>query len=369
MNRKAMAVVITAAMCAVAFSQTSDVKRKLLEKYPAADLNKDGVLSDEELQELKKTVRKSGGPAALDAGGISSTARPAKEQKEARRSAKMRVPPTFTDAAYGPYERNRLDFWKAASQGPAPVMVLIHGGGFSGGDKSFWYSHPLLSHCYEHGISVAAINYRLIKTDPYPAPMHDGARAVQFLRHNAGKWNLNPKLFGATGGSAGAAMSLWIGFHDDMAEPAGEDPVRRESTRLAAMAVQGAQTTLDPREIRKLIGEAAARHAALEPFYGLASEELQTERAFRLFRDASPVTHLAAGDPPVLLLYGEPDVPLPPDAKPGQGIHHPRFGLFLKERMDQLGIECELRYPGDGRGETAGPKLLAGFLIRHLTRN
>jgi acetyl esterase/lipase len=281
---------------------------------------------------------------------------------------KFSRPPDLANVSYGPHERNVLDLWKARADRPAPLVIFIHGGGFRAGDKSA-LNPVLLDLCLDAGISVAAINYRLSQHAPYPAQMHDGARAVQFLRHNAGKWNLNPKLFGATGGSAGAAMSLWIGFHDDMAEPAGDDPVRRESTRLAAMAVQGAQTTLDPREIRKLIGEAAARHAALEPFYGLGSEELQTERAFRLFRDASPVTHLAAGDPPVLLLYGEPDVPLPPDARPGQGIHHPRFGLFLKERMDKLGIECELRYPGDGRGEIAGPKLLAGFLIRHLTRN
>ena len=298
---------------------------------------------------------------------LAVVALPARGQNKAARG-KLSRPPDLANASYGPHERNVLDLWKARADRPAPLVIFIHGGGFRAGDKSA-LNPVLLDLCLDAGISVAAINYRLSQHAPYPAPMHDGARAVQFLRHNAGKWNLNPKRFGATGGSAGAAMSLWIGFHDDMAEPAGEDPVRRESTRLAAMAVQGAQTTLDPREIRKLIGEVTARHAALELFYGLGSEELQTERAFRLFRDSSPVTHLAAGDPPVLLLYGEPDVPLPPDAKPGQGIHHPRFGLFLKERMDQLGIECELRYPGDGRGEIAGPKLLAGFLIRHLTKN
>lgn len=281
---------------------------------------------------------------------------------------KLSRPPDLANVSYGPHERNVLDLWRARADRSAPLVIFIHGGGFRAGDKSA-LNPVLLDLCLNAGISVAAINYRLSQHAPYPAQMHDGARAVQFLRHNAAKWNLDPKRFGATGGSAGAAMSLWIGFHDDMAEPAGDDAVGRESTRLAAMAVQGAQTTLDPREIRKLIGEAAARHPGLALFYGLASEELQTERAFRLFRDASPVTHLAAGDPPVLLLYGEPDVPLPPDARHGQGIHHSRFGLFLKERMDKLGIECELRYPGDGRGEIAGPKLLAGFLIRHLTRN
>ncbi|MGH9660081.1 MAG: alpha/beta hydrolase, partial [Bryobacteraceae bacterium] len=140
-------------------------------------------------------------------------------------------------------------------------------------------------------------------------------------------------------------------FHDDLAEPRSDDPVRRQSSRLSAMAVQGAQTTYDPREIGRLIGGAAARHPALEPFYGLSGDELKSERAFRLFADASPVTHLTRDDPPAFLFYAEPDGPLPADAKPGQGIHHPRFGAFLKERMDRLRIDCVVRHRDQYKGE------------------
>src|SRR5206468_2780612 len=130
-------------------------------------------------------------------GGAKPTTRPTKDQKAARRVSRMRVQPTFTDIAYGPFEINRLDFWKAPSTAPTPVLVLIHAGGFTGGDKSFWYSHHLLSDCYQHGISVAAIDYRLIKTDHYPAPMHDGARAIQFLRSKAADWNIDPTRIAA----------------------------------------------------------------------------------------------------------------------------------------------------------------------------
>ena len=90
--------------------------------------------------------------------------------------------------------------------------------------------------------------------------MHDGARAVQYLRWRAKEWNLGPKAFGTTCGSAGAGISLWIGFHDDMADPRSDDPVKRQSTRLSAVGVMAAQTTYDPRVIAKIIGEAAARH-------------------------------------------------------------------------------------------------------------
>lgn len=274
-------------------------------------------------------------------------------------------PPDISDFAYGPHERNVLDLWRARTGQPAPLVIYIHGGGFRAGDKR---SLPpaLLKALLDKGISVAAINYRFSQHAPYPAPMHDAARAVQTLRLHAREWNLDTSAFGATGASAGAGISLWLGFHDDMADARSPDPIRRQSTRLSAIAVAAAQTTYDPRVIAKIVGEAAARHPALEPFYGLYGEQLKTEKAYRLFADASPITHLTADDPPVLLLYFEPDKPLPAEAKPGDGIHHPRFGLFLKERMDKLGIECRLRYPGDG-----GPPIdlageIAAFFARHL---
>jgi acetyl esterase/lipase len=274
-------------------------------------------------------------------------------------------PPDIADVAYGPHERNVLDLWKAPSPRPTPLVIYIHGGGFRAGDKRT-LPPALLQRLLKAGISVAAINYRFSQHAPYPGPMEDGARAVQYLRSRAREWNLDGKAFGATGASAGAGISLWIAFRDDMADPQSPDPVHRQSTRLQAVAVAAAQTTYDPREIARIVGEAAARHPALEPFYGLYGDQLKTERAYRMFADASPVTHLTRDDPPVLLLFFEPDTPLPPDAKPGDGIHHPRFGLYLKERMDRLGIECSLRYPGDGGPPIDLAAEMTAFFRKHL---
>ena len=109
-------------------------------------------------------------------------------------------PPHVANAAYGPHERNVLDLWKAPSNRPTPLVIFIHGGGFSRGDKG-GLSPVLLSECLRRGISVAAINYRYSTQAPYPGPMMDSARAIQFLRNRAAEWNLDPKVFGATGGS------------------------------------------------------------------------------------------------------------------------------------------------------------------------
>src|SRR5262249_34910459 len=141
-----------------------------------------------------------------------------------------RPAPTHQDVKYGPHERNILDFWQAESKEPTPVLVSIHGGGFVQGDKNV--NPQLLKECLEAGISVAAINYRYSTQAIAPAPFRDGTRAIQFIRSKAKDWNLDPKRIAATGGSAGAGMSLWIGCHDDLADPKSDDPVLRQSTRL-----------------------------------------------------------------------------------------------------------------------------------------
>ena len=258
--------------------------------------------------------------------------------------------PDFANIRYGPHERNVLDLWKAKPRsgkgGPTPLVVFFHGGGFRLGDKSGvpgW----LVVKCLDAGISVASANYRLSDTAAFPAPMLDGARAVQYLRSHAKELGIDPGRIAASGSSAGAGIALWIGFHDDLADPRSPDPIARESTRLTCLGVDGAQTSYDPRFIKKIVGGRAHEHSALKPFYGLSDSELDTPRAHKLYEEASPINYATAGDPPVILFYAEPDEPLPADAKPGQGIHHPRFGAALKAKLDPLGVECHVRHTKD----------------------
>ncbi len=59
----------------------------------------------------------------------------AKAEAAARKDAEPRLPPTHADVAYAPHELTKLDFWKAEGEGPRPLMVHIHGGGWVAGDK------------------------------------------------------------------------------------------------------------------------------------------------------------------------------------------------------------------------------------------
>ena len=274
--------------------------------------------------------------------------------------------PELANYKYGPYERNVLDLWKATSDKPTPLVVFIHGGGFRGGSKEA-LSPALLNGLLKNGISVMAINYRLSPEVHFPTHYMDCARAIQFARLHAKEWNLDPRLVGASGGSAGAGTSLWLGFHNDLADPKSPDPVLRESTRLTCMAVLGAQSTYDPRVIKEWIGEAAANHPALQGFYGLNDDELDSPRAYKLYTEASPINYLTPDDPPVFLFYNEADRPLPPNAPPGAGIHHPNFGHKLKEQMDALKIECIMKHQDDYRsGSGSLQEDMVKFFLKHF---
>jgi acetyl esterase/lipase len=248
-------------------------------------------------------------------------------------------PPDHADVRYGPHERNVLDVWLAKSAGPAPLAVYYHGGGFRGGDKRT-VNPQLLEKLRAAGISVAAANYRLSDSAPYPAQMRDSARALQFLRLHARRFNIDPARVGAFGGSAGAGISQWLAFHDDLADPGNSDPVLRQSTRLAAAAPFNAQSSYDPRFIKKLMNTNQV-HPALVTFFGMSSAaDADNPKFFPLFEDASPINHLTADDPPVLVFFGQRNDPLPENSAGEAHIHHPKFGFVLKEKADGLGVPC-----------------------------
>jgi len=267
--------------------------------------------------------------------------------------------PTFSDVSYGPDPSNKIDFWKAKATAPAPLVVFIHGGGFRAGDKAA-YDKGLLTACLDAGISYASMNYRLSDVAPYPAQMLDSARGIQFIRSKAAEWNIDPQRIACTGGSAGAGISLWLAFHDDLADPQSPDPVARQSTRLACAMPTNMQCTYDPREIKKIVPGAAYDVAPLKQLHGLPAtfdwdkDAISADLDARL-RDCSPITHLTKDDPPVFAMNNQTN------EKPGN-IHHPNFGRHLKKQMDQMGVACEFHLVSDFPSQQARTDAMLEFL-------
>jgi acetyl esterase/lipase len=260
------------------------------------------------------------------------------------------LPPTHAEVSYGPHAMNVLDFWKAEGAGPRPLLVYIHGGGWVGGDKR--QNPTVIRPFLEKGISYASINYRLTGEAPLPAPVHDACRAIQFLRSKADEWSINKDRIALTGGSAGACTSMWILLHDDLADPNAEDPVLRESTRVTAAAVSAGQTSIDPKVIEGWLGPNVLKHRMIwmavgEPTMEAALANYEKHRD--LYAEFSPYNHVDKTDPPLLMTYG-PNMTLP-SQDAGHGIHHPVYGVKMKEKADQAGQECHLLIPGVSKSE------------------
>lgn len=272
-----------------------------------------------------------------------------------KKAAATALTPTRANVAYGEHPRQVLDFYQAKSDSPTPLLFYIHGGGWMAGDKA---KVAGVKSYLDAGISVVSINYRYVSQaydagikPPVKAPLHDAARALQFVRSKASEWNLDKNRIGASGGSAGACSSLWLAFHDDMANPKSDDPIARESTRLTCAAVNGAQTTLDPAQMKEWTPNSRYGSHAFGIFASNGKKYTQDFAAFLERRDEikewiaeySPYALVTANDSPVYLSY---------TVAPGLGeeqkdpTHTSNFGVKLQEHMREAGVECELFYPG-----------------------
>jgi len=259
---------------------------------------------------------------------------------------KTSAPPTHANVPYGPDKANVLDLWIAEGDSPRPLHVYIHGGGWTSGDK-FRKGDPQ-KHWLSKGISYAAINYRHTPQHPLPAPVHDAARAIQFLRSRAEEWNIDKNRICLSGGSAGACTSMWLLCHDDLADPNAKGPVLRESTRVSGAAVAGGQTSIDPKQIEPWLGPMVLQHRMINMAVGERTIEaaLQNyEQHKPLYVEFSAWNHVSKDDPPLFMSYGG-DVTLP-SKNAGHGIHHPVYGVRMKEQADRVGMECHLLI-GDG---------------------
>ena len=207
----------------------------------------------------------------------------------------------------GGSEELKLDMARPNGSGPFPALVLIHGGGWSGGNRAGF--HGLAIEAAKRGYVAMTISYRLTQPDtttklgkvPFPAQINDCKCAVRWLRANADKYHVDQKRIAVGGGSAGGHLSLLVGLTDASHKLEGDGGHADQSSRVQAVVNIFGPT--DMAELWKTSPDA-------RPFIkGLIGEP---EQAAAAYKAASPVTYISDDDPPVLTLHGDKDTLVPP---------------------------------------------------------
>lgn len=247
---------------------------------------------------------------------------PASDQDRTRRAApapKLRVLDTCTHPSLATPEQFRLlkgeayarvdgkplalDLMLPRGNGPHPVVLLIHGGGWIAGKRGEMHHEGLM--LVEQGIAAALVDYRLArgrKTN-FPAAVHDLRCAVRYLRKRSGDFGLDPRRVLAMGPSSGGHLAALLAAASDHEELDDKACPHREQPAT----VMGAVLFSAPLDLRPFMGPRVP-DLIIETFLGVSPLDRPDRAAL-----ASPVTHLDADDPPFLVVHGADDPLVPLD--------------------------------------------------------
>jgi acetyl esterase/lipase len=214
-----------------------------------------------------------------------------------------------TNVPYGPRPEHRLDVHlPAAGEGPYPVVVFAHAGGWIAGTRS---AVPDVIHTLvdDVGVAVVSIDYRLVAVGPdgryvntFPAASHDMDRAIRFVRSNAQRWDLDPNRIVAAGASAGGQLAALAG----VAPGVYTDPTLPDDLVRVSPVVQGVIDYVGPSDLRSFPLAGGWASGLTASLLGCEPGHPETCDAARV-ADASVATHLSAAAPPAYLAYGEQD--------------------------------------------------------------
>ena len=248
----------------------------------------------------------------LGFGTTAQTQRLNPERQPRRQSeTKIQVPDGValeTDLAYRKgNEKWRLDlaYPEAKSKTRRPGLVIVHGGGWRGGDKGGgqWRSIPL--QYAAEGYVCISVNYRLTDEAPFPACVEDVKCAVRWLRANADKYGLDPSRIGAYGNSAGAHLVAMLGLVGPDARLEGDGPYGDGPYKEQSSLVQAVCCSATPTDFCNWGGPGKSFRGESTLLAG-PSEGLDDRK-----RQASPISHVGPDAPPFLIIHGNADRTVP----------------------------------------------------------
>ncbi len=211
------------------------------------------------------------------------------------------------DIVYGHAEDKDLvlDLARPKGDGPFPMIVYIHGGGWFQGDRKVYRGE--IEEAAKRGYVAASISYRLMKFDmdkketttampTYPAQVYDVKAAIRWARASATKYHIDPDRIGVTGASAGGYLSLMLGMTDATDKLEGDCGNPIQSSRVQAVV-----NVFGPTEMATCYEKSVVKWICRLFLNGTPVEVPERYKA------ASPINYVTNDDPPVLTLHGDQD--------------------------------------------------------------
>jgi acetyl esterase/lipase len=212
--------------------------------------------------------------------------------------------------------------------GPFPAIVNIHGGGFRAGTRDGYDGRCIK--LAQHGYVAVTITYRLAPKYQFPAAIFDCKAAVRWLRANAGKYHVDPKHIGVTGGSAGGHLALFLGMTNGVKQFEGDEGNLDQSSD-----VQCVVSEYGPSDFTKSYGKSVDAAEVLPLFFG---GNLETKRREHVI--GSPLYWVTPAAPPTLCIHGTED----------KYVAYEQ-AVWMVDKLKAAMVESELlTLPGAGHG-------------------
>lgn len=268
------------------------------------------------------------------------------------------------DIAYDNKARTQFDIWLPNSTTPTGLVIYIHGGGFTSGDKDFVYAVQSggawdfpkdIRYLLQNNIAFATIRYTYLnntgETEGVKKPMSDVRRALQYIRSRASDFNIDKNKIVLAGNSAGASASLWIAFNNDFANAISNDPVLRESSRVKGVVARETQASynIEDRWVNDVFVDygitwsqiLANETGNIQKIYGVSSNAQYESATIDAYRtEVDMLTLMSVDDPEIWINNTLRDVVNPYNPyTPDIPSHHAFHARELKKRADIVGVK------------------------------
>ena len=238
----------------------------------------------------------------------------------------------YLDVSYGDSEQQKLDVYLPAHRDEKTrLLLIIHGGGWSAGDKKDFNSYISEFQKRLPGYALANLNYRLVTTDGnyFPTQENDISSAIEYLKSKTGDYDISQNFI-YVGISAGAHLALLQGYkHSDVIQP------------------KGIVSFFGPVDLERLYTNSNTTIPDQLKFIMNATLDVNPN----IFFESSPINYVTSNSAPTLLLHGDKDAIVPIEQ-----------AYMLQNKLEENGVFNKLVvYPGLGHDGWTGDALNDSF--------